>query len=184
MSQNYRVHYRKGDVDIEVESTDKTYVNEMLNKLLETTPVPARKQEGRSAQRKQARSKAKDVTGERGSKLPSIDVPGIVAKIHEADNFGDIEKHILNKSAQLPRILLVCHFAHERGHEWVTTGDIESLTDELGTKISTTNVGHTISANRKYFTAGKVRKRGAIVPYKINRLGKLALDKYIAPEKS
>jgi len=52
MSQNYRVHYRKGDVDIEVESTDKTYVNEMLNKLLETTPVPARKQEGRSAQRK------------------------------------------------------------------------------------------------------------------------------------
>ena len=38
MSDNYRVHYKKGDTEIEVESTDKNYVDSMLAKLTELRP--------------------------------------------------------------------------------------------------------------------------------------------------
>jgi hypothetical protein len=34
MSSSYRVHYKKGDIEIEVESSDKDYVDQMLQKLL------------------------------------------------------------------------------------------------------------------------------------------------------
>jgi hypothetical protein len=34
MSNNYRVHYKKGDIEVEVESSDKDYVDQMLLKLL------------------------------------------------------------------------------------------------------------------------------------------------------
>jgi hypothetical protein len=34
MSNNYRVHYKKGDIEIEIESSDKDYVDQMLQKLL------------------------------------------------------------------------------------------------------------------------------------------------------
>ena len=34
MSSSYRVHYKKGDVEVEVESSDKDYVDQMLQKLL------------------------------------------------------------------------------------------------------------------------------------------------------
>jgi hypothetical protein len=183
VSENYRVHYRKGDVDIEVESTDKAYVNEMLAKLLATSPTLSEKHGARRVQRRQTRSTAHDAAGGKESDQTSVDVPGVVADIHDADNYADIEKHVLNKRAELPRILLVCHFAHEHGHAWLTTGDIEALTDQLGMKISQANASNCISANRKYFTAGTVRKKGTKVPYKINRQGKLTLDEYVAGGK-
>ena len=34
MSSSYRVHYKKGDIEVEVESSDKDYVDQMLQKLL------------------------------------------------------------------------------------------------------------------------------------------------------
>ena len=40
MSNNYRVHYKRGDLEIEVESTDKNYVDQMLNKFVPLSPKP------------------------------------------------------------------------------------------------------------------------------------------------
>lgn len=34
MTNNYRVHYKRGDLEIEVESTEKDYVDQMLKKLV------------------------------------------------------------------------------------------------------------------------------------------------------
>ena len=40
MSNNYRVHYKRGDLEIEVESSDKNYVDQMLHKLVTASPKP------------------------------------------------------------------------------------------------------------------------------------------------
>ena len=40
MSNNYRVHYKRGDLEIEVESTDKNYVDQMLHKFVPLSPEP------------------------------------------------------------------------------------------------------------------------------------------------
>ena len=36
---SYRVHYKKGDLEVEVESSDKDYVEQMLQKVPLTTAV-------------------------------------------------------------------------------------------------------------------------------------------------
>ena len=180
MAGNYRIYYHKGDLEIEIESTDKDYVDQKLEKLLPTTQITTEKQKSRQVTSR----KRKESTSAEETETVKIDVACVVARIHDADNFTEIEKNILDKSAQLPRILLVCKFAHEYGHDYITTGDIEALTDELGIKIASTNASNCIADNRKYFTAKSARKKGAVVLYKLNRQGEQALEKYLNGEKS
>jgi len=183
MSNNYRVHYRKGELDIEVESTDKNYVDSKVAELLASSSRSSYPQKIESAGPPLSRVRKEKPASEGESAKPEIDVAGVVAKIQDSDKTESIEKNILNKAGRLPRILLVFQFAHEHRIDFLTTGDIEDITDQLGTKISQSNVAHCIADNRKYFTAKSVRRRGAKVPYKINRQGELALDKFIAGEK-
>ena len=181
MGNNYRVHYRKGDIEIEVESTDKDYVDQMLAKLLASHPVTVAEPKPRRSSHNSTKKSAS--TEAESPEAVKVDVAGIVARIQDADNFADIEKNILNKPAQLPRVLLVSQYADDNGHDSITTGDIEAITDQLGMKITQPNASKCVGKNRKYFTAGSVRKKGAKVPYKINRQGKIALEKLIAGEK-
>jgi hypothetical protein len=182
MSNNYRVHYKKGDTEIEVESTDKNYIDAMLAKLIELQPkvhVP-----GPGKKKKQQRGAPVRATADaaEGEEL-MIDVPTIVKNIHESDSFEQIEQNILNKKSQLGRVLLASYFAHQVGQEHLTTGDIEDITDELGVKIAQSNVSHCIADNRKYFTAGTTRKKGAKVPYKLNRQGANTFEKLLKQQK-
>ena len=55
MANNYRVHYKKGDVEIEVESTDKNYVEKMLHKFVPLSPEPPRKGNGKGSHKGQHR---------------------------------------------------------------------------------------------------------------------------------
>jgi len=182
MSNNYRVHYKKGDVEVEVESTDKNYVDQMLNKLVSLSPKPPEPQQ-KGGHKGQRRRKTEQPTEDERGERSIIDVADIAAKIHDSDKFQQIEKNILNKNHMLPRVLLAFHFAHENGAEFITTGDVEAITDQLRIKIAQSNVSHCISNSKKYFTAEKVRKRGAKVPYKLNRQGIGAFQKCLAGEK-
>lgn len=104
-------------------------------------------------QKKLSRQKAKTPTRSANKRIDSgddsetskIDVAGIVEKIQDSENFTDIEKNILDKSDQLPRILLAGQFAHEHGQNSFTTGDIEGITDQLGMKIIQTNASKCIA---------------------------------------
>ena len=58
MRNNYRVHYKRGDLEIEVESTDKNYVDQMLHKLVPPSPKlpePPRKGKGKRSHKGQHR---------------------------------------------------------------------------------------------------------------------------------
>jgi hypothetical protein len=179
MSNNYRVHYKRGDLEIEVEATDKNYVDQMLHKLVTSSPEPPeppKKRNGKGRHKDQLREERQPAQGQTEQDT-SVNVTEVVARINDSDDYGQIENNILNKSRVLPRVLLAFHFAHENGSDFITTGDVEAITDQLRIKIAKQNVSHCISENTKYFTAAKVIRQGAKVPYKLNRQGISAFQK-------
>ena len=183
---NYRVHYKKGDVEIEVESTDKDYVDTMLKKLVTMEPTSSKSTKDQSSAKKGKggkRPKTKSSKKVEVSEESELDIPSLVAKIHDDDNFAAIEEHILNKHGQLQRVLLILFFAKEMGSEHLTSGQISAVTNELGVNLSQANVSRTLSDKRKFFTAGTVRKKGAKVLYKLNRQGIKAFEKCLRGEK-
>ena len=102
-----------------------------------------------------------------------IDIMQIVNAINESGEYDTIEEKILNKSNQLNRILLVFYFVNKifGNNASITTGDVQKVTDQLGVKIKSSNVAGKMKDNSKYFSADTVRKKGAIVNYKLNKKG-------------
>ncbi len=187
MSNDYRVRYKKGDLEIEVQSTDKAYVDSTLEKLMEAVPKSGdvsskqKRNEGRKTKTKRTRKTA-NASGDLEPQS-TVDAAQVVNAINDSEDHQQIEEHILNKRSQLPRVLLAFKFAHECGVDALTTGDVERITDQAGVKIHVTAVSHCISKNRKYFSAAVRRKKGAKVPYKLNRQGKQAFTKVLSGEK-
>ena len=179
MTNNYRVRYRNGDLEIEVESADKAYVDSKLSELLEKDVKPAIKTKTKT---KSIKPKTrKPVNNEEEN---SVDVPTLVDAINESDKHENIEKNILNKPSQINRIILCLYYASEvLDPPCLTTGDIEKITNQLGVKLSSQNAAKTIKANQKYFTADQVRKVGAIIKYKLNRKGISAYGHILNGEK-
>ncbi len=189
MGNEYRVKYKKGDLEIEIQSTDKNYVDTTLTRLLDKVPTPRTKEPeskgksgtGATKPRMHAKRKGKvDGTNEGQSE---IDVARIVNAVNDSEDHGNIETHVLNKRGQIGRVLLAFRFAHDCGFEELTTGDVEKITDQLGVKLHVSAVSHCISDNRKFFSTAVARKKGTIVPYKLNRQGQQAFAKILEGEK-
>lgn len=179
---HYRVKYKTGDLEVEVESTDKAYVDSKLAELLTISEgTPAKKAAARKRRRK-ATGRSSSLDNDRNS--TSIDFPAIVEAINDSDEHDSIDKHILSKSAQLPRIIMCLDFAATAlDSPYLTTGHIQTITDQLGVKIKSQNAAKTIKNNQKYFTADSVRKTGAIIKYKLNRKGQAAYKALLKGEK-
>ena len=64
MSNNYRVHYKRGDLEIEVESTDKNYVDQMLHKFVPLSPEPPRKGNAKRSHKSQHRKERQPAQGQ------------------------------------------------------------------------------------------------------------------------
>jgi hypothetical protein len=179
MANNYRIKYKTGDFEIEVESSDKSFVESKLKELIG---------EDRVANVKPGKSVAKKITpikrvesGQDNSNEDGIDINEIVNSINDSDKHSAIEQKILKKSNRLNRILLILYFTNKiYGSVAITTGEIEKITDQLGIKISSANVASAIKVDLKYFAADSVRKKGAIVRYKINKKGIDEFEKIIA----
>lgn len=185
---NYRLHYKKGEVEIQLESTDQKYVDETFDKLLTMSGLVKGKVEAGArvetpVEKSQEQNNDSPSTVNRGEADSVIDIAAIANMVHESDKYADIEKNILHTRSILARILLVFHFAHAAGYNTISTGDVERITDQLGVKIGTANVSNTISANRKYFSASEVRQKGARVPYKLNLQGQKAFEAFAAGQK-
>ena len=175
---NYRVKYKKGDLEIEVESTEKSYVDGKLAELLST------KSESTKPAPRTNRRRTKTKEDPAGKDTNQVDVAAIVDAINDSDDHAEIDKYILSKVGQLPRIIMCLHFAAETlDSPTLTTGNIQTITDQLGIKIGAANAGATIKNNQKYFTAGSVRKKGAIMKYKLNRKGQAAYNSILKGEK-
>jgi hypothetical protein len=179
MPQNYKVHYKKGDLEIEIESTDKEYVDKKLDELTKTAPLNDSGAAAQIGAKRKPRGAIKSQSS-KGANTSSVaesevDIASLVNSIHEDDTFPKIEEQVFNKHSELRRILLVLYFAHLKlPSPYLTTGQIETATDQLNIKVKTSNISSTIKEKRKYFSTEGVRRQGAIMRYKLNLQGQKA----------
>lgn len=186
MNSNYRVKYKNGSFEVEIESSDKSYVDSKLAEFI-AMEESERNQNGKQVSNsKQTKRKGTKATAQ-NSGVPdskdNVDVAKIVAAINDDDEYDKIEEHILNKSGQLPRIIMCLYHAESADQSPITTGSIQTITDQLGIKITNANAAKTIKNNLKYFVADSVRKKGAIMKYKLNRKGNDAFQKLLNGER-
>lgn len=176
MENNYKIKYKNGNVEFEIESTDKMFVEERLKDLLGTNIKPA-------APKQQPAKKAKTIIKDEHQTLEgesTLSVMAVYNSIIDSDQHNIIEDKILNKSNNLHKILLIAYHANIiNSGEYFTTSFIQDVTDQLGIKIATRNVASKMKSENKYFTVENLRKQGAAVNYKINRKGIQEFEKII-----
>lgn len=195
MPSLFRVRYREGELEIEVESSDREYVDAKLDELIErgqqetagsSKPSDPRSEaSGKKKPRRPAEKRKAKITPSDESHRPRSEemLLGLVNYIKGVEEFTNLEKQILNKRAVLPRILMCLYYAKQHFEDpYMTTGELETVTDQLGVKIDRSNVNRKIKQELKYFTADAVRKRGAIVGYKLNRAGEARLEELLTTD--
>ena len=176
MPEHYRVRLRRGDHEVEVESSDKSYVDSKLDDLLSritgatSTPESRSDEEGLKQERETSRTQRAKADG-RTSRSDN-ELIGLVHYIQGHEEFDRLAETILSGRSQLPRILMCLYYGSEHfADPHLTTGELEAVTNQLGVRILKSNIAKVLKKNPTYTTSDAMRKRGAIVGYKINRNG-------------
>jgi hypothetical protein len=158
MSSDYRVRYKNGEVEIEVQSADKEYVGMMIEKLLQ--PYGATSIATNSGARaRKATKKALTKASEGGISEANIDAVKVANMVNEADNLAVIEKHILKNTSRIAKVILAFHFAHACGFKQLSSGDVVKITDELGVKVEKSSASH-IDISKNVLGGWGATKRG------------------------
>jgi hypothetical protein len=184
MANIYRVRYKKGDVELDIESSDKEYVDRKLAEFWK--PGEEQQTERAGLSRKDALNGTGEPDGSNlGAKVPDCVLVTLIARINEAENYEDIAKNILDKTDRTARILLCYYFARKHPMDpALTSTHVERITEHLGMKIASPNVAKVIREGAgKYLTADRVRKKGIAVHYKINRRGIAIFEKIARGER-
>jgi hypothetical protein len=169
MAGSYKVRYRKGDLEIEVESNDRTYVEAMVASL-RSDPSDAPLNTAGKADFKNLNEGARPEAAKPGA----IDIAAICKAIKGSEDYPAIQQNILTTTNQLGRVLLSFVAARDVGYKSISTGDVAKITAGLGVSLSQSNASKVIAKNADLFTAGKERKQGSIIPYRLNRNGRKA----------
>ncbi len=103
----------------------------------------------------------------------AIDLTALINVAKEAEEFGLIEKNILERSSQVDRILIPLYFAHKHNPETaLTSGEISKFLAEFGVNVAQPNVAKTLSTIAvKYVKGDKLRKQGQAVRYRLSGPG-------------
>lgn len=193
MLENYRVKVRTGDFEVEVESSEKAYVDSKLDDLLSMRTTarqpnvvkrPSNNRNRGQRSKNPGRVSQTEKTVARKESNAAVDIPSLISQIKDADDYPELEKNILDGRDMLAKIIACLHcVAAYTSDAYLTTGQIETITDQLGIKVGMANAANKIRDNQKYFTGKTVRKKGQAVPYKLNRRGEQAFSKYLKGEK-
>lgn len=115
-----------------------------------------------------------------------VNLMTIVNFVKSCDEAESIEKHILDQTDRLARVLLPMYivFEHMNNAHGLTSGQINKVTVQLGVPVKQPNVSNTLSgAASKYIIGDTVRKAGQAVKYKLSRRGHTYLKEVITGRK-
>ncbi len=108
----------------------------------------------------------------------------IINKIGDCDESDDIQSNVLDKRDREGRVLLCMYVSYKYfDNAWLTTGDIEKITSDLGVKIDISNVTKALKALRLYTEHSSVPKKGQSTPYRLNRKGIKRFEEIIHGKK-
>ncbi|EKD49756.1 MAG: hypothetical protein ACD_63C00056G0002 [uncultured bacterium] len=109
----------------------------------------------------------------------------IVNKVGDCGETDAIQKEILDKRGAEGRVLLSFYISYKYlKNEWLTSGDVEKITSDLGVKIDKKNASNYLTTFRKYLESGATRKRGQPTPYRLNRNGAKRFEEIINAKES
>lgn len=104
----------------------------------------------------------------------------IINKTGDCDESEEIQKYVLDSRSIEGRLLLCFYVSYKYfDNKWLTSGDIEKITSELGVKIDQGNASNKLKKLKKYFESSAVRKKGQPTPYKLNRKGAKRFEEII-----
>lgn len=105
----------------------------------------------------------------------------IVNKIGDCEECDLIEQKILSEPSIEPRLLLSFYISYKYfNNEWLSSGNVQAVTSELGIKIDTGNASNYIKKKyRQYFESDSARKKGRKTCYRLNRKGKKRFEELL-----
>jgi hypothetical protein len=143
--------------------------SEQMDRRKDTVQRPIPKKAGKAKAKPRETGEETNATGNDSTNLTKI-----IEEIKNCEWAERIESEILDKSAQVNRILLPLFVIHEYFENSIalTSGDIGRITKDLGIPIHIANVSNTLSGTAsKYVIGDGVRKKGQPVKYKLSRRG-------------
>src|SRR6266481_1911216 len=94
----------------------------------------------------------------------------IANKAKDCNESEHIQKKVLDVRNPEAKVLMCFYVSYKYfGNAWLTSGDVERITSELGVKIATGNASNYIKALRANLESGKARKKGSATPCRLNR---------------
>jgi hypothetical protein len=108
------------------------------------------------------------------SETGPLDLNEIVNFIKDSEEYEAIEKNILDRASTVDRVLLPLYVVHEHQGNRVglTSGEISTVTTELGVRIAMPNVSTALADSASRYVIGdKVRRKGKSVRYRLSRRG-------------
>jgi len=179
----HRFRYKTADFEIEVETADKAFLDACIKKYVDPIDQEESAQDS-SPKKKKSPAKRQSPKTNQPDAEEAIDVADLVNQIQELKEHDILEQNIINKHNQLAKVMLCFYYAAKLiKQEYLTTGQVEKITDQFGMKIKVANVSTTIKKNSKYFSTSQTRKQGAILKYKLNQKGKLYFGELQKPSK-
>jgi hypothetical protein len=160
-------------------------VHELLT-FYDSAPGSSSQGQSRNAGAASVRSKRTSPLEDEQEPVELVDLMAIVNHIKSGDEAECIEKNILDKIDQLPRVLLPLYVVYERmgNTTGLTSGEISKVTTELGIRIMVANASTILSGSAsKYVIGDKVRKQGHPVRYKLSRRGHAYIKAIIAQKR-
>ncbi|NQT34509.1 hypothetical protein HQ587_04905 [bacterium] len=180
MEQIFRIRYKKGDLEIEVESTDKTFVNSKIEELLKSQPTISDKGVS-SVKPSKTKKSSRKLSPSVNNITKSFNVNLFVDRLQESEKWSSIDKRVLSKNAMVPRIMMCLYFANTfTDSEYLTSKNIDDITNVVGVKILAGNVSSTIKKKRVYFL---IEGKGHNTKYKLSRAGTKEFEKIISGEE-
>jgi hypothetical protein len=159
-----------------------------IRKLLEFYGPAAKERETANPPQPPTRIAAeRSLSNSDGKNALHADVLAVVNDIKSCDDAEAIEKGILDKDDQLPRVLLPLYAIYEHlGNAFgLTSGEISRILTELGARVDTANASRILSGTASRYVIGdRVRKPGQPVRYKLSGRGHSFMSRLLGRKES
>ncbi len=174
MEELYRFKIQTDQFAVELESTNKDFVEQHMLNLLKvsetstlTTPSPSVPAISNDV------GVVDDVPiPDRAIEMDTEQADSVVQFILNSDKLTFVRSRVLEKANQLNKILMVFYFTNELyGNQFLTTSFIEHVLARFGRRIAKSNLGTKIKNNEEYFAADSEPKRGTPTQYRIRQIG-------------
>jgi hypothetical protein len=181
MTDLFRVRYREGDFEVEVESSDKNYVENKLKKLLEERNAYQTERPIRTKRKGSAKTPRKKQIAVDADDTTQVDIEAIVNLVNGYDDHATLAVNVLDKRDVLPKVLMCLYMVKDYDIEGLTSGQIAKVLDQLKSGGSQPTISRCLSTkgHQKYFSRSGVRTKGATVYYKLNRTGIAEFEKLL-----